>query len=186
MQKNSFTVKRIVTDALLAAMFFTLSLMSVEIAGVKVTFVSLATVICAMLYGPIDAIIVCMLGAFLEQMLKYGITATTLLWIAPAGIRAAIIGISALLLRRYMSVESVLEKKRPYVYFTVCIVAGLITSCANTAVFYIDAKIFGYYNYEMIFGILGVRLITGMMASFVTAIVARPILAALKKAKFID
>ena len=67
---KSFTTKRIVVDALLIALFYILSMLSVEIAGVKITFVSLPTVVCALLYGPVDACIVGLLGAFLEQMLE--------------------------------------------------------------------------------------------------------------------
>ena len=67
---KSFTTKRLVIDALLVALFFVLSMFAVEIAGVKITFVSLPTVVCALLYGPVDACIVGLLGAFLEQMLE--------------------------------------------------------------------------------------------------------------------
>ena len=182
---KGFSAKRLATDAILAAMFFALSMLAVEVAGVKITFVSLATVICAMIYGPVDALIVALLGAFMEQMLKFGFTATTALWIMPAAIRALIIGMSTVVLKKQMSLEFVLEKKKPYEYFAVSIVAGLVTSLANTAVYYVDAKIFGYYSYALIFGVLGVRLLSGIIASFITAVVALPILAALRKTNYI-
>lgn len=186
MLKEKVSVKRIAVDALLSAMFFVLSSFAVEIAGVKITFVSLATVICAMMYGPADAMIVGLAGAFMEQMLKYGLTPTTVLWILPAGIRALIIGLGKLSLKGSMSLEVILKSKKIYVYFLVCTVAGIITSLANTLVYYIDSKIFGYYSYALIFGVLGTRLFSGILTSILTAAAAIPVLAALKKANFID
>ena len=72
---NRFPVKRIAIDAVLIALYFALSWASVEIAGIKLTFVGLASIIAAMVYGPIDGFLVGFLGAFCEQMLKYGFTA---------------------------------------------------------------------------------------------------------------
>ena len=99
---KKFSTRRIVIDALLISLFFVLSLFSVEIGGVKITFVSLPTVVCAMLYDPVDACIVGFLGAFLEQMMKYGFTATTLLWLVPAAIRGLVIGLGVVLFRKQM------------------------------------------------------------------------------------
>ena len=183
---KSFTTKRLVIDALLIALFFVLSMLSVEIAGVKITFVSLPTVVCALLYGPLDACIVGLLGAFLEQMLKYGFTATTVLWLLPAVIRALIVGMGTVVLRKSMSIEAITSTKKPYVYYVVCIAARLVTSCANTLVFYLDSVIYHYYSFAMIFGMFWVRLVTGALASFVTATVALPVVVALRKFHLAD
>lgn len=183
---KSFTTKRLVIDALLVALFFVLSMFAVEIAGVKITFVSLPTVVCALLYGPVDACIVGLLGAFLEQMLKYGFTATTVLWLLPAVLRGLIVGLGTVVLRRSMSIEAITSTKKPYVYYIVCIVAGLVTSCANTLVFYLDSVIYHYYSFAMIFGVFWVRLATGALASLVTATVALPVVVALRKFHLAD
>ena len=183
---KSFTTKRLVIDALLVALFFVLSMFAVEIAGVKITFVSLPTVVCALLYGPVDACIVGLLGAFLEQMLKYGFTATTVLWLLPAVLRGLIVGLGTVVLRRSMSIEAITSTKKPYVYYIVCIVAGLVTSCANTLVFYLDSVIYHYYSFAMIFGMFWVRIATGVLASLVTAVVALPVVVALRKFHLAD
>ena len=180
---KSFTTKRLVIDALLVALFFVLSMFAVEIAGVKITFVSLPTVVCALLYGPVDACIVGLLGAFLEQMLKYGFTATTVLWLLPAVLRGLIVGLGTVVLRRSMSIEAITSTKKPYVYYVVCIVAGLVTSCSNTLVFYLDSVI---YSFAMIFGMFWVRIATGVLASLVTAVVALPVVVALRKFHLAD
>lgn len=186
MSKSKFTTKRLVIDALLIALFFVLSMLAVEIMGVKITFVSLPTVVCAMLYGPVDACIVGLLGAFLEQMLKYGFTATTLLWILPAAIRGLIVGLGVVLFRKQMSTDAIASSKKPFVYYAVCIVAGLVTSCANTLVYYLDSVINYYYSYALIFGVFWTRLATGALSSFLTATVALPVVLALRKFHLTD
>lgn len=190
MSKNStllgtFSVQRIAIDAVLIAMYFGLSLLSVEISGIKLTFASLPTMICAMLFGPIDGFLVGFLGAFMEQMLKYGFTATTLLWVLPPAIRGLFIGGCALLLKKHMSVDAILQNKRPYLYFVICVISGVIVSALNTLVFYADAKIFHYYEYHMIFGVFWIRIASGVISSLLMAIVALPVVAALKRANFI-
>ena len=190
MSKNStllgtFSVKRIAIDAVLIAMYFGLSLLSVQLGGIKLTFASLPTIICAMLFGPIDGFLVGFLGAFLEQMIKFGFTATTMLWILPPAFRGLFIGICALLLKKHMSVDAILQTKRPYVYFIACIVSGIIVSTLNTLVFYVDAKMFHYYEYHMIFGVFWIRIASGVASSLLMSIVALPVVAALKRANFI-
>ena len=76
-QKRAFPVKRLATDAVLIAVYFALAVISVEIAGVKITFNSLPVVLAAMVFGPVDGFLVPFLGEFLSQMLRYGLTPTT-------------------------------------------------------------------------------------------------------------
>ena len=185
MSKTRFPVRRIAIDAVLIAMYFGLSLLSVEIGGIKLTFASLPTLICAMLFGPVDGFLVGFLGAFMEQMIKYGFTATTLLWVLPPAIRGLFVGVCALLLKKYMSVDAILSTKRPYVYFVVTLISGAIVSALNTLVFYVDGKMFGYYEYHMIFGVFWIRIASGLLSTLLMAVVALPVVAALQRANFI-
>ncbi len=183
--RSNFTLRRIATDAVLIALFYGLSLLSVEIGGVKITFDALPVIIGAVLFGPTDGVLVGFLGALLEQMIKYGFTATTLLWVLPAAVRGLFIGVSALVLKKQMSVDTLLEKKRPYIYFVVCILSGILVSTLNTFAFYVDSKLFHYYEYHMVFGVFWLRIVLGMAASLLTGVVALPVLAALKRANFV-
>lgn len=185
MSKTRFSVRRIAIDAVLIAMYFGLSLLSVEIGGIKLTFASLPTLICAMLFGPVDGFLVGFLGAFMEQMIKYGFTATTLLWVLPPAIRGLFVGVCALLLKKHMSVDAILSTKRPYVYFVVTLISGAIVSALNTLVFYVDAKMFGYYEYHMIFGVFWIRIASGLLSTLLMASIALPVVAALQRANFI-
>ena len=178
MRKTTFfTPRRMALDAILIALFFVLSLISFEIGGVKITFESLPVVIAAVLFGPLDGFLVGLLGAFLEQMIKYGFTVTTLLWILPPAIRGLLIGLG---LRRFS------ENKRIWIYYAVCIFAALVTSVLNTGVYYVDAKIFHYYSYALIFGVFFIRLLSGALTGFITATIALPILKALRQLPFIS
>lgn len=183
---NTFTIKRIATDAILIAVFFALAMLSVVVAGVKITFNSLPVVIAAVLFGPIDGFLVPFLGEFLSQMLHYGFTPTTILWMLAPALRGLIIGAAVLMLRKSMSLDTILGNKRPWVYFLVCIVAAVLTSLANTGAYYVDSKMLGYYTYELIFGVAGVRIVSNVVSSVLTAILALPVFAALRKAKLIQ
>lgn len=165
---RGFTPRRLAFNALFIAMFVALSLFSVEIMGVKITFDALPVVIAAVLFGPWDAFLVGFLGAALEQLLHYGITVTTLLWILPPAIRGLMVGFGV---RRW----------RLWQYYFVCLGAGLLTSCLNTLVYYIDSILFDYYQYALIFGVFFLRLVLGLATAAITATVALPIIAALKK-----
>ena len=183
--KTAFPVRRIAIDAVLIAMYFGLSLLSVEVGGIKLTFASLPTLICAMLFGPTDAFLVGLLGAFLEQLIRYPLSATTALWILPPAIRGLFVGVCALLLKKHMSVETILSTKRPYTYFAVTLVSGVLVSTLNTLVYYIDAKLYHYYEYHLIFGMFWIRIASGLLSTMLMAIVALPVVAALQKANFI-
>ena len=63
LSNRGFAAKRLATDGILIAIFFALTFFSVTIGGVKITFDSLPVVLCAMLFGPIDAFLVGFLGA---------------------------------------------------------------------------------------------------------------------------
>lgn len=183
--KRSFSIRRVAIDAVLIALYYGLSLLAVEAGGLKFTFAMLPTILCALLYGPVDAVIVGLLGAFMEQMIKYGFTATTLLWILPSAVRGLIVGLGTVIFRKSMSLDHILKAKRPFIYYAVCIVSGLAVSILNTFVFYVDAKMFGYYAYEMIFGVFWLRLLSGVLSTVAMATVALPVVAALQRSHIV-
>jgi len=70
-------VKRMCYAALLAAMYLPLSLYAaVQVGNVRISFGSLPVVAAALLFGPVDAVIVAMVGEFFKQLLTYGVTST--------------------------------------------------------------------------------------------------------------
>lgn len=185
-KQRRFSAKRLAIDALLAAMFFALSMLSIRAGGLKITFDSLPVVISAMLFGPLDAFLVAFIGSFLDQMMGFGFTATTLLWLLPPASRGLVIGFGCTLFRNAMSLNTIVHQKKPYVYYAVCLLAGVVTSTLNTLIYYVDAVIYHYYEYHLIFGIFGIRVLSGLICAALTATLALPILLALKKMRFLS
>ena len=174
--------RRIAVCAIFIALFFAMSVFSFEVFGVKITFDSLPVVIAAMLFGPVGGALVGLLGELLAQLVRYGLTVTTVLWVIPPALRGLVIGLGCIVFKNQMSLQTITKQKRPYVYFAVCIAAAVVTSLGNTMAYYFDSKIFGYYNYALIFGVAGVRVGVNVLSSLLTAIAAIGVLLGLRKA----
>ena len=81
------------TTGVLAALYVPLALfLAVQIGNVRISFGSLPVVVAALLLGPLESVAVAFVGEFLKQILSYGFTATTLLYLIPPALRGLIIG----------------------------------------------------------------------------------------------
>ena len=176
---SKFPTRRLVTDAVLAALFFVLSLYSVPALGLKFTFDSLPAVLATLLFGPLDGFLVAFVGMFIQQMIQYGFTVTTLLWMLAPALRGLVLG---LLMKTLRGTPQVKTAGQYALYFIYAIFAGIVVSLGNTAVLYIDSQLFHYYSYAMVFGAMTVRVLSGMLFSAITAALAIPIVAALRRA----
>lgn len=165
MKKNT---RRLVVDAMLAALYFVLSLISIDLVSMKITMTGLPVIICGLLYGPADGFIVGVLGSFLEQMLKHGFTATTVLWIIPAGVRGLIMGIYALKCKHTLKCKPNFTRRG---LTAMIVLSALAVTTANTLVWYIDSLIYGYYSFETVFGSALIRYATGLVTSAVFSII---------------
>lgn len=186
MKKSYFTAKRIALNAIMIALFVGLSFCSFIIAGVKVTLEDLPVVICAVVFGPIDAALVGFLGEFMNQMLTYGFTPTTLLWILPAVIRGLFIGTCIHFMKKRHTTEGIFQSKRVVLIFVICAISGILASVFNTFAYYVDSNMYGYYNYALVFGVFWIRVVIGIVASSVMAAVSIPITLALKRTRLIQ
>ena len=101
MQKKK-TVVRLTINAMLIAIYIVLSLpiMTLNVGGLKFTFEHFPVVLCAVLFGPIDGIIVGTLGELVNQMTTFGITPTTALWILPIAFRGCFMGLGSVILKK--------------------------------------------------------------------------------------
>ena len=183
-QKN-MTTKRITVNAVMVALYFALSMIAIPMGGLKLTFEHLPVILSALLFGPVDAILVGGLGELINQMLTFGFTPTTILWMTPAMFRGLSMGLAAVLARKTLGLEAVLEKKVPAAFFVVCVISGLICSLLNTFTLYVDSKMFGYYSYAMVFGVLWVRLAASAVSSVLMSLATKPVAVALRKARII-
>ena len=173
---NKNTVK-ISVCAVLSAMYVGLDLLAVSLSApfggtLKISVSGLPVIIAAILFGPLWGGAVGFVGAFIGQMLSYGFTATTVLWVMPATFRGIAMGLLFILFNKSL---------KPYILVIETVVSALLVTATNTAVMYIDAKI---YKYPVT--LLGIALVNRILAGIITAIVfaviVPPIIKLVKKA----
>ena len=136
--------KRIALDGMLAGLYFALSLLTVESSVIRISFTSLALLVAALMFGPLDACAVALVGEGLFQLLRYGPGPTTLLWMAPPVLHALCLGLAAQFFSR---------KRQPLVARTglcygVCLACGALSAVFNTVALYFDSLIYHYYSPE--------------------------------------
>lgn len=184
-KQSRFSAKRLALNAVLVALYFALSMLAINVGGLKLTFEHLPIILCAVFFGPVDALIVGALGEFINQMLTFGMTPTTILWMAPAMFRGLSMGLAAKLAPARLGSEAVLQQKLPVLFWVVCVISGLVCSLINTFTLYVDSKMFGYYSYAMVFGVLWVRLGASAVSSVLMSVAIKPVAHALRKARII-
>ena len=176
-------VHRLALDAMLAALFFALSLFSVDLGFIKFTVAPLAIIIAGLLFGPVDGAVVGLIGAFLEQLVKYGFSITMPLWIFPAVVRGLLIGAFAILIRSLLrkrtdgkftpsksSAETAL-----FLALTVvaAVLSAIVVTLCNTIPLYVDFKVFGWSNENpLLWTALSARFLSGMLTSTILGFVA--------------
>ncbi len=163
--------KRLALDAMLAAMFVVLSLFSINLPGMKITLDSLPILVGAALLGPLDGLAVGLVGSFLNQMLTYGFTATTLLWILPAGLRGLLVGLYA---RRH-GFEMSLKQT---VFITIA--TALLVTALNTLFMYVDSWVYSY-SYAAALATLALRVLAGIITAVLFSLILPTILTALRR-----
>ena len=166
------TTKRLAADAMLAAMFVCLSLVSISLPNMKITLDSLPVLVAAFLFGPLDGLAVGLTGSFLNQMLTYGFTATTLLWILPAGLRGLLVGL-------YAKKHSFELTQKQTIFIVV--LSALAVTALNTVIMAVDSLIYGYYSTAYVFGALVFRIIAGVLTAVVFSLIIPPLIKQLKK-----
>ena len=163
---------RLALCAMLSAMCAVLGYLSLDLGNLKITFESFPILVGAFLFGPLEGLAVGGVGTLIYQLLRYGVTVTTPLWILPYLLCGLLAGSFA---RRESFIPSA---SRLTLAVTACQV--LITGL-NTAVLYVDSKIFDYYSFAFIFGTLPIRLALCVGQSIVFSLALPPLLKALRR-----
>lgn len=129
------TLKTLCVQAVMIALFVVLDMLSLKMGNIKITFGGLPIILCAILYGPVSGMSVGLLGSFIGQLLSYGLSATTVLWILPAGVRGLTMGLLFLAFKKKESVP---------VLGAEIVATSLLVTVLNTLVGYLDSLIIGY------------------------------------------
>ena len=130
---TKWTARRLAADAMFAAMVTVLAAAAIKTGNLKITIEAMPVFLGALMLGPVDGMVIGGIGTLLYQLLSYGVTATTALWIAPYACT-----------------------KRQLVLLVVLGELGI--TALNTASLYIDSLIYGYYSPVFVFGTLPLRL----------------------------
>lgn len=168
--------RKLALCGVLAAIYFALSFLTVQTGSLKFTMTSLSLVIAALLLGLPEACAVALVGEGLYQLLLYPLSVTTPLWLLPPVLHAAALWLFARLLCRTVQPEQSVVRCA-----LVCLLAAVINSAANTAALFVDSKVFGYYQPQLVFGMAGVRCLVGLATAAVVAAVSIPLLRLLRK-----
>lgn len=134
---------------MLCAMCAVLGYVAIDLVSIKISFETLPILLACLMFGPIDGAMVGFFGTLIYQLLKYGLTATTIMWMLPYVVCGFGLGLYAYVNRFKLS------RTRTVVSVTV---TELIVTVLNTGAIYIDSKLFGYYTPELIYGSLAFRL----------------------------
>lgn len=171
-KKSQFSAQRIAYDALLAALCAVLGYYAIDLGNNKITLESLPVLIGALLFGPVDAMLIALVGNLISQVLHYGFSATTILWILPHVLQGLFVGL-------YVKKKNF--KLGTVEAIVVVVISELVTTILNTGVIYLDAKIYGYYSPAYVFGSLVVRLVTSAVKGVVYGVVLPPLVKAIRR-----
>lgn len=189
MKKKVFPTKILAMDALLVALYIVLGFIKIPIGNIlRINLAPFSVIVGAVLLGPVNGLLVGFLGEFLSQILgPYGLTPTTVLWALPEAARGLLQGlVFSLCFRKKYTLAELMKSKQTKFYLLSCILIGIVASLINTFALYVDSKLFGYYSYYMVFGVLAVRLSLAVVISGALGYLALMIGSALQRNKLIS
>ena len=186
--KTNMATKRLAINAVLIAIYVTLRFFYIPFGDAfRFTLASFSVILCALLFGPVDGLIVGLLGEFLSQVLgPYGLTPTTLLWCIGETLRGVTLGLCSMqFLKKWLLSEEALKGKKKGILLTCCALTGVLASLGQTFALYVDSNMMGYYNYTMVFGVMVWRILVYILLAVIFGYLCLPIISALRKAKLV-
>ncbi len=177
MSNTGSRTRQLAVDAMLAAMCAVLGYISLDFISMKITFESVPILIGALLFGPLDGAAIGLVGTLIYQLLRYGVSTTTLLWILPYVLCGLLVGWYASAHRFELTQKQMLF---------IVVVAELMVTLLNTGVIFVDSKIYGYYTPALITGSLALRLVICVGKAVAYAFALLPLLNAVRKRRMIS
>ncbi len=172
MNKNKvLTTQKTARIAVLAAACAVLGYIALDLGNVKVTFESLPILLSACLFGPLEGALTGGIGTLIYQLLRYGVSVTTALWILPY----VLCGLFAGLIMKKAN-----KNDRFRIFLTVILMEFMILAI-NTFVIYVDSKVYGYYSAAYVFGSLALRTVICAVKSIIFGSVLPVIIRGLSK-----
>ena len=178
MSKRKNTIKLICLSGIMAAMYVGLDFLAVSVSAgfggtLKISLSGLPVIIVAIFGGPIWGAATGFIGAFIGQMITYGMSATTILWILPAVAR----GISMGLLFRAFK-----KSMKPGTLTLETCISSLLVTLLNTGAMLVEQKLYGYYqSYMAIYVAIPTRVLAGIVTAIVFSLMLPTIVDSLNK-----
>lgn len=186
--KSSPPLNKLTILAMLCSIYIVLGFISIPLGGIKLTIEGLPIFIAGFLYGPREGVIVGFIGPFIYQMLNYGFTPTTILWILPhiaTGLLAGCFKYGNYALEVLTEKKKNVEKYvRNYYQTEICIyicLVNILSTLINSVALYADSKMFGYYNEILITGTLGIKIAIGIIKGIVYGLIIPDIIKRLRR-----
>ena len=166
-------IKRLCVDSMLAALCAVLGFLAIDLGNFKFTLETFPVILGAILFGPADGFAIAFVGNFISQLIHYGLTATTLVWIAPHVAAGFAVGLFAK--------QKAFDLSRTQT-IVIALIGEAIVTLLNTGAMYIDAKFYGYYSFAYIFGATNLRILVCIAKGVVYGVILHPIVTAVKTA----
>lgn len=155
--KDSST-RQLTINALLAALCAVFGYVALDIGNFKLTFESVPVLMAGLMYGPVSGTLVGGVGTFIYQLLRYGMSATTFLWILPYVLAGLISGFYAKK-ANFMNTNKQLR--------LIIMLMELMIFVINSFVIYIDSIVYSYYSAVYVFGTIPIRLVVAIVKGIV-------------------
>lgn len=173
MKSKITSIKDLAIISISVALSVIFSLFEVDVLNVKISFDAIPIIIIALIYRPGISFLSGLFVELVSQLVKWGLTFTTILWIIPVGVRVLIISLVCLCID--------LTKKQNMIYlFITLIVSSIVVTILNTVMIGIDGLLYGYYSKAILFANLLLRFIVGIVSSCLYGAISLPIINVLK------
>ena len=169
---NTRSITRI---SLLVAINIVLCIVApIKLSNFKFTFEAFPIIVAGLIFGPIEGVLVGLLGSTIYQIFfsGYGLMITTPLWVLPHAVSGLIVGL-------YSKKHNFNLTNRQTIFIT--IYSSIIVTILNTLAIYLDAKIFGYYTFAYVFGSIIFKIIAGIILAFIYSLVINKLIKIVRK-----
>ena len=170
-------IRKICITAVMAALYVGLDFMAVSVSApfgnwLKISLSGLPVIVVAIAAGPLWGAATGFIGAFIGQMITYGFSPTTLLWVLPAVARGLLMG---WLFRAFK------RSTKPAILILETAISSLVVTLLNTGALLIDQMIYGYSSYAAILLAVPTRLLAGLLTAIAFSLMLPTILQSLGK-----
>lgn len=168
--------KRLTTNAVLIALYVVLSFVSLNFGFLKLSFALLPVFLSALCFGAVDAVAVGAVASFIQQMLTYGFTATTVLWMLPPIVLGALVGLYARSKQFDMTIRQ---------HAFIIAIGCLTVTTINTVVMLIDGWVYGY-PVAFTFSVVSLRYVSSIAMAVIYTIVVPRVVTLIRRSGLIE